>query len=42
MESLIGNIVLDKDLQRQAELERDEAERRGWEEVHWRLADAER
>ena len=42
MESLIGNIVLGKDLQRRAGLGRDEAERQGWEEVHWRPADAER
>ena len=35
MESLIGKIILDKDLQRRTELERDEAERQGWDEVHW-------
>ena len=42
MESLIGSIVLDKDLQRRAELERDEAGRRGWEQAHWRSTGAER
>ena len=42
MESLIGNFVLDEDLRRRAELERDEAERRGWEDVHWRPAGADR
>ena len=42
MKSLIGSIVLDKDLQRRAELERDEAERRGWEQEHWRPTGAER
>ena len=42
MESLIGNVALDEDLRRRAELERDEAERRGWEDVHWRPAGAER
>ena len=36
MESLIGNIALDKELQRRAELGRDEAE------MHWRPAGAER
>ena len=42
MESLIGNIVLDKDLQRREELERAEAERWGWEQEHWRPTGAER
>ena len=42
MESLIGGVVLDKKLQRRAALERDEAERRGWEQEHWRPADAGR
>ena len=42
MESLIGNVVLDKELQQRAALERDEAERRGWEQEHWRPAGAGR
>ena len=42
MESLIGSVVLDKKLQQRAALERDEAERRGWEQEHWRPADAGR
>ena len=42
MESLIGGVVLDKELQRRAALERDEAERRGWEQEHWRPTGAER
>ena len=36
MKSLIGNVVLEKDLQRRAALERDEAERRGWAQEYWR------
>ena len=36
MESLIGGVVLDTKLQQRAALERDEAERRGWEQEHWR------
>ena len=35
MESLIGDVVLEKKFQRRAALERDEAERRGWEQGHW-------
>ena len=42
MESLIGSITLDDGLRRRAELERDEAVRLGWEEVHWRPASAAR
>ena len=42
MESLIGGVVLDKKLQRRAALERDEAERRGWEQEHWRPTGAGR
>ena len=42
MESLIGGVVLDKELQRRAAAERDEAERRGWEQEHWRPTCAER
>ena len=42
MESLIGNVVLNKKLQQRAALERDEAERRGWEQEHWRPAGAGR
>ena len=42
MESLIGGVVLDKELQRRAALERDEAERRGWEQEHLRPTGAER
>ena len=34
MESLIGGVVLDTKLQQRAALERDEAERRGWEQEH--------
>ena len=42
MESLIGNVVLDKKLQQRAALERDESERRGWEQEHWRPTGAGR
>ena len=42
MESLVGSIVLNQDLQRRAKLERDEAERRGWEQEHLRPTGAER
>ena len=42
MESLIGGVVLDKKLQQRAALERDEAERRGWEQEHWRPTGAGR
>ena len=42
MDSIIGKVVLDEDLQRRAELERDEAERRGWEQEHWRPTSAGR
>ena len=42
MESLIGNVVLDEKLQQRAALERDESERRGWEQEHWRPAGAGR
>ena len=42
MQSLIGNVVLDKKLQQRAALERDEAERRGWEQEHWRPVGAGR
>ena len=36
MESLFGGVVLGTKLQQRAALERDEAERRGWEQEHWR------
>ena len=35
MSKLIGDILLDDELRRESEHDRDDEVRRGWEEVHW-------
>ena len=35
MDKLIGDIVLDDELRRESERDRDDEVRRGWAEVHW-------